>query len=79
MKKVLTVLATALVISVVLVTSLGVTALAAEGPHGYVITPAPNSGDGVPDGSGFEHDGVGFGPGPAPNSGDGVPDGSGFE
>jgi hypothetical protein len=50
--------------------------------------PAPNSGDGVPDGSGFDGsfgpDGIGTpgsgsGPqGPAPNSGDGVPDGSGF-
>ena len=39
--------------------------------------PAPNSGDGVPDGSGFgspDNSGVG----PAPNAGDGVPDGSGF-
>jgi len=45
--------------------------------------PAPNSGDGVSDGSGFE--GItpngspdALCPGPAPNSGDGVPDGSGF-
>ena len=39
--------------------------------------PAPNSGDGVPDGSGFgDPDNSGIGP--APNSGDGVPDGSGF-
>jgi len=44
--------------------------------------PAPNSGDGVPDGSGFESppgpvgDGEPFGP--APNSGDGIPDGSGM-
>lgn len=46
--------------------------------------PAPNSGDGVSDGSGFE---APMGPngadgsqsvGPAPNSGDGIPDGSGF-
>jgi len=49
------------------------------GPAG----PAPNSGDGVPDGSGFEGpngpNGVpDGGQGPAPNSGDGVPDGSGF-
>jgi hypothetical protein len=48
--------------------------------------PAPNSGDGIPDGSGFESPigpnggaGSGSGPqGPAPNSGDGIPDGSGF-
>lgn len=49
--------------------------------------PAPNSGDGVPDGSGMDMDNVACqsvgldqcpGLGPAPNSGDGVPDGSGF-
>ena len=41
--------------------------------------PAPNSGDGVPDGSGYEGDDwPNNGKGPAPNSGDGVPDGSGF-
>lgn len=44
---------------------------------------APNSGDGIPDGSGFEEtpgpmgDGDPFGP--APNSGDGIPDGSGMD
>lgn len=43
------------------------------------IGPAPNSGDGIPDGSGFETpNGQGNGPGPAPNSGDGVPDGPGW-
>ena len=49
--------------------------------------PAPNSGDGDPDGSGFRdveppywpnEDSPGIGSGPAPNSGDGIPDGSGF-
>ena len=48
--------------------------------------PAPNSGDGIPDGSGMDSQngangdlGSGDGPiGPAPNSGDGIPDGSGF-
>jgi len=46
--------------------------------------PAPNSGDGVSDGSGFDRtdwpndNNPGDGKGPAPNSGDGVPDGSGF-
>jgi hypothetical protein len=45
--------------------------------------PAPNSGDGVSDGSGFPElpgpvgDGDPFGP--APNSGDGVSDGSGMD
>jgi len=53
---------------------------AAEVPFG----PAPFSGDGVPDGSGFDindwqnDDSPGDAFGPAPNSGDGVPDGSGF-
>ncbi len=53
-----------------------------SGPTG----PAPNSGDGIPDGSGFDSPGgpggstgSGSGPvGPAPNSGDCIPDGSGF-
>jgi len=52
--------------------------------------PAPNSGDCVPDGSGFKWDdngepvdpdfpfGSGDAPGPAPNSGDGIPDGPGW-
>jgi hypothetical protein len=42
--------------------------------------PAPNSGDGIPDGSGFDSpNGEQNGPGPAPNSGDGIPDGPGWE
>ena len=50
---------------------------------GVASGPAPNSGDGVPDGSGLETQSApqsdsGVAPGPAPNSGDGVPDGSGF-
>jgi len=45
--------------------------------------PAPNAGDGDPDGSGmpaepWANDGAPDAVGPAPNSGDGVPDGSGF-
>lgn len=44
--------------------------------------PAPNSGDGNPDGSGMDPFPNGNpnaeSPGPAPNSGDGIPDGSGF-
>ena len=46
------------------------------------VGPAPNSGDCIPDGSGFEQpnwqneDNPGMGP--APNAGDGIPDGSGF-
>ena len=46
------------------------------------VGPAPNSGDGVSDGSGFEQPNGQYegspGDGPAPNSGDGIPDGSGF-
>jgi len=44
--------------------------------------PAPNSGDGISDGSGMDDpnnaDPGANSPGPAPNSGDGIPDGSGF-
>ena len=41
--------------------------------------PAPNSGDGIPDGSGFESpNGPSTGKGPAPNSGNGIPDGPGW-
>ncbi len=44
------------------------------------VGPAPNSGDGVSDGSGFDesHWQNVDSTGPAPNSGDGIPDGSGF-
>lgn len=42
--------------------------------------PAPNSGDGVSDGSGMDgQNGDPDGHGPAPNSGDGIPDGSGMD
>ncbi|MEJ2126882.1 MAG: hypothetical protein P8X84_05175 [Candidatus Bathyarchaeota archaeon] len=47
------------------------------------IGPAPSSGDGISEGSGFDQpnwqneDNLGIGP--APNSGDGIPDSSGFE
>lgn len=53
------------------------------GSNGF-LTAAPNSGDGVSDGSGFDvvpgsnSDGAGNATGPAPNSGDGIPDGSGM-
>lgn len=44
--------------------------------------PAPNSGDGISDGSGMADPSNGNpdsnSPGPAPNSGDGISDGSGF-
>lgn len=48
----------------------------------YPYGPAPNSGDGVPDGSGYNRSDwpneESPAMGPAPNSGDGIPDGSGF-
>ena len=58
--------------------SLSENAMGAESPG-----PAPNSGDGIPDGSGMDNrfqngDPEGESQGPAPNSGDGIPDGSGF-
>jgi hypothetical protein len=53
------------------------TMLCASAVAGNSVGPAPNSGDGIPDGSGLERPDV-SGVGPAPNSGDGFPDGSGF-
>ena len=45
----------------------------------YYGEPAPNHGDGISDGSGFDMpNGPSQGPGPAPNSGDGIPDGPGW-
>lgn len=70
-----------LLVATILTLLLAGTAFAADSAG-----PAPNSGDGDPDGSGLEYP---YGPigetgvedggeGPAPNSGDGDPDGSGF-
>ena len=73
MKKI--VIATCLVIAII---GIAGNAMAGDGP-------APNSGDGVSDGSGFEPEPNGegvFGDGhgePAPNSGDDIPDGPGWE
>ncbi len=53
-----------IVIVILLVAGVSNVAFAADGP-------APNSGDGIHDGSGFEDKG-------APNSGDDIPDGSGW-
>lgn len=80
MKKVFAILTIA-----ILLTSAAGMAIAQDYGHNG---PAPNSGDGVPDGSGFDSPNgpndsdaaAGSGPaGPAPNSGDGIPDGSGFD
>jgi hypothetical protein len=78
MKKLLVILA----VAIMLIATSGIAFADSNGPMG----PAPNSGDCVPDGSGFDSPngpnadvGSGSGPvGPAPNSGDGIPDGSGF-
>ena len=65
-------------ILVLIVASMVIGIVAAENS----ISPAPESHDGDPEGSGFEQpnyqneDNPGMGP--APNSSDGVPDGSGF-
>ena len=72
-----------LIVAVMALTAVtpGIALADSAGPMG----PAPNSGDGIPDGSGFDGpngpvgEGSGSGhAGPAPNSGDGTPDGSGF-
>jgi len=74
MRRIFKVLGLAMVITAIMVVALAGTVLAAG--NGY-IGPAPESGDGIPNGSGFDGD-VGSGPGPAPNAGDCIPDGSGF-
>jgi hypothetical protein len=82
LKKIVTITGLGLTVALMLTLAISSIAFASSGPMG----PAPNSGDCVPDGSGFELPngpnadiGLGLGPmGPAPNSGDGIPDGSGF-
>ena len=70
-----------MVIVVVSALMFNFSALADNDGHGPA-GPAPNSGDGVSDGSGMDgHNGNDSddGHGPAPNSGDGVSDGSGMD
>ena len=75
MKKLLVIVA----VVVMIIATSGIAFADSNGPMG----PAPNSGDCVPDGSGFDSPngpnadvGSGSGPvGPAPNAGDGIPDG----
>lgn len=82
MKKLIKILGLSLAVVAIMTVAFAGTVSASSGPMG----PAPNSGDGVSDGSGFEIPngpnadiGSGNGPvGPAPNSGDCIPDGSGF-
>jgi nitrate reductase NapE component len=64
-------------LAIIAVVAFAVTSVAFADGYGY-MEPAPESGDGIPNGSGFDGE-VGDGCGPAPNSGDGIPDGSGFE
>lgn len=73
MRRILRVSGLILILTAVLLAALAGGALAGNG----YMEPAPESGDGIPNGSGFDGD-VGSGIGPAPNSGDGIPDGSGF-
>ena len=74
-----------MILSIVLFFGANLAPAIASGPA--LDGPAPNSGDGVPDGSGYEDDPdngpYGYGDdygmdGPAPNSGDGIPDGPGW-
>jgi len=71
-----------LAIVVALVAVLALTILYGFAVAGEREGPAPNSGDGISDGSGMDDphnaDPGANSPGPAPNSGDGIPDGSGF-
>ena len=70
------------IVAILAVAIAGTVSANGSGPMG----PAPNAGDGIPDGSGFDtpngpngNIGSGSGPiGPAPDAGDGIPDGSGF-
>jgi hypothetical protein len=61
-----------LMLAATLVFAVGAMTTAFESPG-----PAPNSGDGIPDGSGFDGSPGPFGP--APSAGDGALDGSGME
>jgi len=73
MKKIL------IIAAIVTIVIIGVAVVA--GNYGMRHGPAPNSGDCIPDGSGFvsfDGQGPGYGPGPAPNSHDGIPDGPGW-
>ncbi|MBN1858686.1 hypothetical protein JW848_05705 [Candidatus Bipolaricaulota bacterium] len=69
----------ALAVLMLLVLSIAVVALAANG----YVGPSSNAGDGISDGSEFDAQPGPFGDadplGPAPNSGDGVSDGSGLD
>ncbi len=63
--------------AIIIVALLAMTIFCGVAAAANSVGPAPNSGDGVPDGSGLIRPDS-PGKGPAPNSGDGIPDGSGF-
>lgn len=71
-----------ILLSTILLTSLMLTHAFCANTDPTAAGPAPNAGDGDPDGSGFDMDDWpnedAPAPGPAPNAGDGIPDGSGF-
>ena len=75
MKKIYSVLILAAILTMV-------TFCVTAGADNNGVGPAPNSGDGIPDGSGYDRNDwpneESPAKGPAPNSGDGIPDGSGF-
>ncbi len=82
MRNIFKALGLTLVVVALLTVVLAGTVSASSGPMG----PAPNSGDCIPDGSGFETPNGpnavvasgAFSKGPAPNSGDCISDGSGW-
>ncbi len=72
-----------IIIVIALMAMFGATMLCGSVMAGQQEGPAPNSGDGIPDGSGMDsqfQNGKtdGESPGPAPNSADGIPDGPGW-
>jgi hypothetical protein len=71
----------AIILTIIIIVSFTCMYALGGDPESVSYGPASNSGDGIPDGSGFEHEewpNNDNAKGPAPNSGDGVPDGSGF-
>ena len=76
----------ALLVIIAVITLFAATPFIAAADSSGPMGSAPNSGDGIPDGSGLDApNGTNGDPGtvpesigPAPNSGDGIPDGSGF-
>ena len=78
MRKIMGAILLAALLCMVLLCGSGVAQNELPTKHG----PAPNAGDGDPDGSGYDRfdwpNDESPAKGPAPNAGDGIPDGSGF-